>query len=196
MELVRRALEAELLAEQEFVAVARASEKAPKGWPAALVMYHFSMWRELLRNALHDLSEGRPYSPPPPRPDDYNDTELANGIGTPLTDAAARSENLLSEIIKLYTALGEREFEWYTSKTTSEAVLRNSYLHPRLHMYQYLRQNGNVEAALKIFEDEAAEMRTVAAPPIILGVALYNLAVVRAAQERIGEAIELLEEAF
>src|ERR1700690_73773 len=159
MESVHHALEAQLRVEQEFVAEARKTEKAPKGWPAALLMFHVSMWRELLRNALHEVSEGRPYTPPPPSSDDFNNTELANGIGTPLTDAAARSDRLLAEIIALYDSVGERKFEWYTSKTTTEAVLRNSYLHPRLHMYEYLKENGNLEGGLKLFEEEAAEMR-------------------------------------
>jgi hypothetical protein len=196
MELVRRALEAELKAEQEFAAEAHRSEKTPKGWPAALLMYHLSMWRELLRNALHDLDQGRPYTPPPPSADDYNDTELPNGIGTPLADAAARSERLLGEIMGLYDSVGERDFVWYSSKTTTEAVLRNSYIHPRIHMYQYLKENGNQEGALKVLEDEAADMRAAEAPPSIMGVALYNLAVVRVAQEKIEEAMPLLEQAL
>jgi len=196
MELVRHALESELLVEQEFVAEARRSEKTPKAWPAALVMYHLSMWRELLRNALHDVSEGRAFTPPPPSADDYNDTELANGIGTPLTDAAARSERLLGEIIRLYDEVGDREFQWYSSKTTTEAVLRNSYIHPRLHMYEYLKENGSREAGLKLLEAEVSEMGEAQAPPIVMGAALYNLAVVRVAQEKLDEAMPLLEEAL
>lgn len=196
MESVRHALEAELLAEQEFVAEARKSETAPKGWPAALLMYHVSMWRELLRDMLHEVSEGRSPASPPANPDDYNDSELANGIGTPLMDAAARSERLLDEIIWLYDEIGEREFKWYSAKTTTEAVLRNSYIHPRLHMYEYLKQNGNVDGALKLLEEEATDMRAAEAPPLIMGVALYNLAVVRVAQEKNDDAIPLLEEAF
>jgi len=196
MESVQRVLEAELKVEQDFVTAARLNEKIPKGWPAALLMYHMSMWRELLRNALLELEAGRSYTPPPRSVDEYNDRELPNGIGTPLADAAARSENLLGEIIRLYAELGERDLQWYTSKNTTEAVLRNSYLHPRLHMYQYLKENGDLEAGLKILEAEADELREATAPPIAMGSALYNLAVVRVAQDRAAEALPLVKEAL
>ena len=64
---MRKALEAEREMEREFVAEALKSEPQPKGWPAALVMFHLSMWRERLRNALTDFRDGRPYPPPPTR---------------------------------------------------------------------------------------------------------------------------------
>ena len=195
MAAIRRVLEAELQAEQEFVAGTRQSEKTPKGWPAALLMFHLSMWRERLRNALHDLSQDRPYSPPPDHVDEFNDAELANGIGTPLTDAAARSETLHREIMALHEALGERPFKWYKMSTTTEAVLRVSYLHPRVHMHAYANENGDTEQAMRLFEDAATELRHADAPPFIMGAAIYNLAVVRVAEHKVEEALTLLEEA-
>jgi tetratricopeptide (TPR) repeat protein len=193
---LRQALESELLAEQAFVDEARQSETAPKGWPAALLMFHVSMWRERLRNALVDLREGRPYPPPPPDADEFNEAELANGIGTPLMDAAARSETLHREIMALHAALGERPFEWYRARTTTEAVLRVSYMHPRVHMYEYAKENGNQEEAFQLFEDAASDLRVANAPPLIFGAAVYNLALVRAAQGKNSEAMGLLEKAF
>jgi tetratricopeptide (TPR) repeat protein len=193
---VRRALEAELLAEQEFVADARASEKAPKQWPAALLMFHVSMWRERLRDALIDLRDERPSNPLPQDIDSFNDAELANGIGTPLTDAAARSELLHHEIMALNEAIGERAFKWFRYQTTTEAVLRASYMHPRTHMYEYLRENGNQQRALELFEQAAVDMRDADAPPLIMGAALYNLAVVRAGQSKSDDALTLLGEAI
>lgn len=196
MDGVRRALETELQVEREFVGGARRSETAPKGWPAALLMFHVSMWRELLRNALRDVSEGRPHTPPPVSADDFNDMELANGIGTPLTDAAARSEILLNEIIELYGSLGEREFPWYSGRTTTEAVLRVSYVHPRGHFCEYLSENGDLLAGVKLLEDAVTDLRKLEAPPNVLGAAVYNLGLARAAQEKPDEAIALLEEAL
>jgi len=193
---IGRALDAELAAEREFVADARQTEHAPKGWPAALLMFHVSMWRERLRNALNDISEGRPYAPPPDNADEFNDGELANGIGTPLADAAARSETLHQEIASLYEALGERPFTWYSAKTTTEAVLRVSYMHPRIHLYEYVNENGDTPRALRLLEDAAVDMRGANAPPLILGAAIYNMALVRVAQGKPQEAVKLLEEAI
>lgn len=196
MEGVRKALESERKAEQEFVAKAVKRETAPRGWPAALVMFHMSMWRERLRDALREFQHGRPHTPPPENVDEFNEAELASGIGTPLADAAARSETLLVELMTLFDELGDRPFQWYTSSTTAEAILRNSYTHPRLHMCEYLRENSEMDDANRVFEDALVEMREIGAPPIIMGMVLYNLACTRAGQGRLDDSLALLEEAF
>lgn len=190
-------LEAERNAEQEFVERARQTESAPKGWPAALLMFHLGMWRERMRNALTATAEGRTPGPPPPleQQDEFNDAELANGIGTPLADAAARSDHLIGEIIELYERLGERPFDWYAAKNTTEAVLRNSYTHPRTHLFEYLKENGDSDRANELFELAYADMKTAEAPPLIMATVLYNLACVRAIQGRLDDAIESLEQA-
>jgi hypothetical protein len=192
---VRRALEAEREMEREFVAEALKSETQPKGWPAALLLFHVSMWRERLRNALTDVREGRSYTQPPSQ-DEVNDTELASGLGVSLADIAERSDMLLASLIELWEKLGERPFTWYANNTTAEALLRNSYVHPRNHIVDYLNENGDPAGAQRLREDAASEMREVSAPPSALGAALYNLAGTRAVQDRIDEALELLVEAF
>src|SRR5258708_12944749 len=63
---VLEALESQRDLEREFVAEALKSETQPKGWPAALVMFHISMWRERLRDALVGFPPPRPDPPPPP----------------------------------------------------------------------------------------------------------------------------------
>ncbi|HEY1419505.1 MAG TPA: tetratricopeptide repeat protein [Candidatus Dormibacteraeota bacterium] len=196
MATVREALERQRQAEQDFVADARDNEKAPQGWPAALIMFHCSMWRERMLHAMLAIAEGRPQPPPPGNVDDVNDAELASGIGTPLADAAARSDKLFAEIIDLHEKLGDRPIEWNTAKTITEAVLRNSYIHPRNHMAEYRRQNGDSEGARRMAEESAQWMREVDAPPLILGVAIYNLACTRAAQGRKDESLDLLGEAL
>jgi hypothetical protein len=195
VESVHRVLEAQRKLEAEFVASALKSEKQPKGWPAALVMFHISMWRERLRNALTEFRHARPYTAPPESIDEINDAELASGIGTPLADAAARSDTLLAELISLSDELGDRPFKWFTANTTGEALLRNSYVHPRNHIFEYMRENGDQEAAHRLVEDGTSEMRAIGAPPHILGATLYNLAAVRAVQGRADDALSLLEEA-
>lgn len=195
MEGVHRLLEAQRKLEQEFVADAVKSETQPRGWPAALVMFHISMWRERLRDALAEFRHARPYTAPPESIDEVNDAELASGIGTPLADAAARSDTLLVELIALSNELGDRPFKWFTANTTGEALLRNSYVHPRNHIFEYLKENGDQGAAQGLIEDGTAEVRAIGAPPNILGAVLCNLAAVRAKQGRVDEALSLLEEA-
>lgn len=159
-------------------------------------MFHLSMWRERLRNALVAVAEGRAYTPPPESVDEFNEAELAGGIGTPLTDAAARSDHLIGEILEIYQKVGEMPFQWYTAKTTTEAVLRNSYMHPRLHLFEYWKENGSDDRANELFVAGAAEMRAASAPPLIMGAALYNLACARAYQGRLGDAVAALDEAL
>src|SRR5438309_11817554 len=65
-----------------------------------------------------------------------------------------------------------------------------------MHLHAYLLENGDVEAANRLFEEAAAEMRAVAAPPIVLGAVLYNLACTRSAQGRLPEAIDLIAESL
>ncbi|GAC1505352.1 MAG: hypothetical protein NVS1B3_03470 [Candidatus Dormibacteraceae bacterium] len=193
---VRKALEAERAAEREFVAKARNSEKAPQGWPAALVMFHICMWRERLNNALIEVRDGRAYTPPSGNVDEINDAELAGGLGVALVDIAERADILMASLITLWEAMGEKPFNWPANNTTTEALLRNSYIHPRNHIVAYLNENGESVRAQQLQEDSASEMRAFGAPPIVLGASLYNLACARVAQDRIDEALELLIEAF
>jgi hypothetical protein len=193
---VNKALEAEREMEREFVAEARKSETAPKGWPAALNLFHICMWRERLKNALTDVRDGRAYTPPPDDVNETNDAELAGGLGVALVDIAERSDVLLVSLIKLWEEVGERPFKWYTNNTTMEALLRNSYIHPRNHIVAYLNENGDTAGADRLLEDAVTEMREIAAPPLVLGAALYNLACARVARDRLDEALELLVEAF
>jgi len=159
-------------------------------------MFHTGMWRERLRNALTNMSDGTDYERPPANIDEFNDAELAQGIGTPLVDAAARSDHLLAEIMDLYEKIGERPIEWNMSKTTTEAVLRNSFTHPRTHIADYYRENGETELSRRVVEDTVDELRAADAPGLVLGAALYNLACLRARENRVDDVLSLLKEAF
>lgn len=193
---MRTALEAQRKAERDFVGEARRSETAPKGWPAALTMFHLGMWRERMRDALTAVSEGRDYQRFPANVDEFNDRELAHGIGIPLIDAADRADHLMGELIEAYEKIGERPFEWSISKTTTEAVLRNSYTHPRRHMFDYYVENGMPDRGRALFTDAVTDMRTAGAPPLVMGTVIYNLACVRAQEGRSDDALELLREAI
>ena len=166
------------------------------GWPAALVMFHLGMWRERMRNALSDVEGGRSFATPPANIDETNDAELPNGIGTPLADAAARSDHLLGEIIDLYGRLGDRPFNWYAAANTTEAVLRNSYTHPRLHLSEYLKENGLLDRAAALWVDAEAELQTAGAPARFVALVRYNLACIRVPQGELDDAIKLLADAL
>lgn len=171
-------------------------EKAPKGWPAALLLFHLGMWRERFRNALTALSEDRAFEHPSEDVDELNDTELPQGIGTPLADAAARADLLLGEIIDLYARLGDRPIKWYAANDTSEAVLRNSYTHPRVHLAEYWQENGFLDKAAAVWEPAAPELEAAGSTPRFVALAQYNLACVRARQEKPEEALDLLARAL
>jgi hypothetical protein len=149
-----------------------------------------------MRNVLACLSEGKDYERQPPNTDEFNEAELVRGIGTPLGDAASRAEHLLGELIDLYEKVGERPVEWGASRNTTEAVLRNSYTHARVHMYEYFTENGETDAARKLAEEAVSDMRAAHAPPLVMGTVLYNLATVRAQEGNADAAIELLTEAI
>ena len=160
-------------------------------------MFHLAMWRERLLHAMTEVAEGRPQPPPAGDVDEINDAELPTGIGTPLADAAARSDQLLARLIAVYETLGDRPFVWQAAaKTTTEAVLRNSYTHARVHISQYLSENGDADGANRVMEETEIEMRVAGAPPLILGTAIYNVACLRAGQGRVDDALDLLGEAL
>src|SRR5258708_8500825 len=121
-------------------------------------MFHISMWRERLRDALVEFRHARPYTAPPEDVDEVNDAELASGIGTPLADAAARSEKLLLELIGLAGELGDRPFKWFVANTTAAALLRNTYTHPRPHPSEYWRDNGQPDRASPLFAEEVSDV--------------------------------------
>ena len=189
-----------LLERQRELERAVAAEEAalgrePKGWPAARIFFHVAQWRGRLRDALTDLQAGRPYAPPPSNIDEFNERELPLGDGLPLKETSARADEMLTVLIDLEAALGDRPFQWTITRTTGDALIRNSYFHPRMHLYDYWRENGDTSRARDLLERTADELRELWPSPLILGAALYNVAVIRVAQGREDEAIALLEEA-
>lgn len=192
---VRRLLESERETQRRFVADARANETKPTGWPAALVIFHNDQWRGRVLEGLIDVRDGRPQTKPPENMDEFNDKELAEGAGVSLEEAAKRADATLVSIIDIYQELGERPFTWYRWSTTTEAVLVSSHIHPHVHIVEYLKENGDLDGAVRLLERTASELRRGLAPPFILGIELYNLARLRVAERRHDDALSLLEEA-
>jgi hypothetical protein len=190
---VRNLLESERRLEREFVGFDRAD---PKGWSAAMTLFHLCQWRQRMHNALSELRDGQPVTPPPPEEqmDPFNDAEMAGAGEVSLADSAARAAQLMASLIEDFEVLGERPFHWYVASTTTEAILRNSYTHPQVHIAQYLVENGEATRAYRLLEYSAAELRDAKAPPIVLATGVYNLACARVAQGRRADALTLLEE--
>ena len=196
MKNVGRLLENQRKLERDFVAEAKVDEAPPNAWPAALTMFHVARWRGRLLHAISEYAAGRPFDPPPSTIDELNDAELSTGAGLSLADTAAESDAAFGGLLELWSKLGDQPFKWFMASTTAEALVRNSYSHPRIHMADYYLDRGDARRAHSIFEETAAALREVEATPHILGAALCNLAGARAAQGRLDEALDLLDEAL
>lgn len=180
--------------ERRFAADA-AHDQSPKGWSAALTFFHMARWRQRLLEAMTAHAAGRSYAAPAGDIDEFNDAELPQGANVSLADAAAQSDATLGSLIELWEKLGDQHFKWFMAESTSQALVRNSYLHPRIHMANYLMERGDQERGDQMVEETATELRAANAPVHVLGAALYNLASVRVSQGRHEEALDLLEEA-
>jgi len=180
--------------ERAFVAEAVGKKGPPAGWTPTMTMFHLAQWRDRLWNGLGEAAAERPVNAPPGDIDELNDAEMAGASEVSLADAAARSDAALTSIMAMFETLGDRPFNWYMAETTGEAILRNSYLHPRIHLADQFMQRGDVSRSQRLTEETVSELREAEAPERLVGAALYNLAAVRAAQDRSEEALALLEE--
>ncbi len=196
MKDVLHLLEAERETERQFVAEAAGEPDFPRGWSSGLLMAHIASWREVLRRGLIEVSRGEPVAAPTIDVDAFNAVELARSAGVSLEEAARRADVLLGDLIELWATLGDRPFSWYIAKTTSEALVRNSYAHARNHLAEHFIERGDQARGYQIYEESAVALRQAEAPPSTLGTALYNLACARVAQRRHDEALRLLEEAL
>lgn len=190
----RPLLEIERELERSFAAGEASAAREPKGWPPALIFFHFAQWRGRLRDALAEFEAGREYTQPG-NIDEINDRELPEADGVPLAESSARADALLGDLIALSSRLSARDFQWTLTRTCGDAIIRNSYFHPRVHIAAYWQENGEDRRAHQLLENTVGELRELWPAPIILGAGLYSLAGARLAQERPDEAIDLLEEA-
>jgi tetratricopeptide (TPR) repeat protein len=143
---------------------------------------------------MSEHAAGRQYGPPAGSIDELNDAELPAGSRLSLADAAAESDAAFGALLGLWSSFGDRPFNWFMATTTAEALVRNSYSHPRIHLAGYHLERGDARRAQEIIEETAEELRRAEATPHILGAALCNLAGTRVAQGRLDEALKLLEE--
>jgi len=183
-----RLLEVERQLERSFAADEAALGHGARGSMPSVMLFHFAHWRERLRDALVAFEAGSRYA----QPHDIDDMPAADGEG--LGDAAARSDSVLGEMIELSARLGGRYFQWPLTRTCGDAIMRNSYFQPRVHLAAYWHENGEGRRAQQLVENTARELRELWPAPIILGAGLYNLATLRVAQGRYDDALDLLDE--
>lgn len=132
-------------------------------------MFHLGMWRERMRDALAAAVDGREHRISGTA-DEINDAELAGGIGTPLTDAASRADHLLTEVGELFELVGDKPVRWFTAATAADAVLRNSFSHPHVHICEYLLENGDAPHARKLLDEALSELEKLPAPDYVTAV--------------------------
>ena len=170
MKDVLQLLESQRDFERQFVAEAPGERDFPRGWSAGLLMAHIAGWRGRLRDCLIEVSRGLPVSGPPPDIDAVNDAELARFAGISLAQAAPRAEGLLGDLIDLWATVGERPFSWFTARTTGEALVRNSFIHPRRHVAEHYAERGDQRRADELHQETLAELRRVDAPQSVIDV--------------------------
>jgi hypothetical protein len=167
---VRHLLESQREFERQFVAEAATEADFPRGWSAGLLMAHIAGWRGRLRDCLIEVSRGLPVSGPPADIDAVNDAELARFAGISLNDAATRADGLLGDLIDLWATVGDRPFSWFTANTTGEALVRNSFIHPRRHLAEHYAERGDPSRGEELHKETLAELRRVDAPESVIAV--------------------------
>ena len=161
-------LEAERELERDLVADAATLPVVASGWPTSLLLFHISRWRERLRDDLRRLQDGKPVTGPPSNIDEFNNRELAHGAGVSLQDAAKRADATMGEVMELSTSMGDRPYTWFTAETTGEALVRNSYVHPRNHIGEHFVERGARERGHRIFAETREALRAADAPAHVI----------------------------
>jgi hypothetical protein len=170
MKDVLHLLESQREFEGRFVAEAATEPDFPRGWSSGLLMAHIAGWRGRLRDCLIEVSRGLPVSGPPADIDAVNAVELARHAGISLDDAAARADGLLADLIDLWATLGDRPFSWFTARTTGEALVRNSFIHPRRHLAEHYAERGDQLRGVELHKETLAELRRIDAPQSVIDV--------------------------
>src|ERR1700737_1191352 len=167
---ITRLLEDQRDTERRFVAEARTEPDFPGGWSAALLMAHVASWRTRLRDSLIEVSRGLAVSGPPADIDGVNAAQLARDARISLEEAASDAETRLADLLDLWATLGGRPVAWVTGKTIGEAVVRNSYIHPRRHLAEHHLERGDRARGARLKSETLAELRRVGAPESVISV--------------------------
>ena len=167
---ITRLLQDERDTERHFVTETAGEPEFPRGWSSGLLLAHIASWRERLRDSLIQVSRGVPVSGPPADIDAANAAQLARDARISLSEAAAAADTRLADLLDLWATLGNRPFSWFTAKTTGEALVRNSYIHPRRHLSEHYVERGERARGARIREETMAELLRVGAPESVTSV--------------------------
>jgi hypothetical protein len=170
MKDVLRLLEDERETERRFVAAAAREADFPRGWSSGLLMAHIASWRERLRDSLIEANRGLPVSGPPADIDAFNSVVLAENAEISLQEGATRADALLGDLIDLWATMGDRPFSWFTAQTTGEALVRNSYIHPRRHVAEHYVERGDRLRGAQLKKETMAELLRADAPESVTSV--------------------------
>ncbi|HXC78176.1 MAG TPA: tetratricopeptide repeat protein [Candidatus Acidoferrum sp.] len=182
--------------EKAFVTEAAAKAQPSAGWTPSMTMFHIASWRERLSNGLSEADAERAVTGPPGNIDEFNDKEMEGAAGVSLAAAATRADAAFTSIIAMWETMGDQPFNWFNAETIGEAILRNSYLHPRIHLADQFLERGEAARSQRLTEETVSELRAISAPARVLGAAIYNLAAVHARQRQTEKALDLLEESL
>ncbi|HVS07637.1 MAG TPA: hypothetical protein VHK65_15925 [Candidatus Dormibacteraeota bacterium] len=163
-------LESQGETERRFAAEAATEPDFPGGWSAGLLMAHIAAWRTRLRDSLIEASRGLPVSGPPGDIDGVNAAQLARDAGISLEEAAVLAQTRLADLQDLWATIGDRPFSWFTAKTIGEALVRNSYVHPRRHLAEHYVERGDRARGDRLKTETLAELRRVGAPESVISI--------------------------
>lgn len=133
-------------------------------------MAHIASWRTRLRDSLIEASRGLPVSGPPADIDGANAVQLARDARISLEDAATEAETRLADLLDLWATIDDRPFSWFSAKTIGEALVRNSYIHPRRHLAEHYVERGDRAQGARLKSETLAELRRVSAPESVISV--------------------------
>ena len=167
---INRLLEDQRETERRFVAEAPSERDFPGGWSAALLMAHIASWRTRLRDSLIEASRGLPVSGPPADIDGVNAAQLARDARISLEEAATEADTRLGDLLDLWATVGDRPFAWFTAKTIGEALVRNSYVHPRRHLAEHYVERGDRLRGAQLKKETMAELLRADAPESVTSV--------------------------
>src|SRR6266480_2728887 len=97
-------------------------------------------------------------------------TEPARNARISLEAAASEADTRLADLLDLWATFGNRPFAWFTAKTAGEALLRNSYIHPRRHLAEHYVERGDRSRGAQIKDETMAALGRIGAPESVTSV--------------------------
>ncbi len=191
--------------EQEFTEGLTAEERQAEGtfeqWSAKDVLGHLAAWKHRLAQMIAAVSAGE--TPPA-----YGDFDRENAAiyqeyqPLRLEEVVHRSRQAQDELMRAAGCLDEevlsdrQRFAWLEGQPLWRRIAGSGFIHPILHMTEYLRASGRVEKSLGLSERAAEYSLHLSEDPEWQGVVQYNLACAYALAGQRDKALNRLDEAL